>query len=840
MAIEVKLAQAVGDGDVRQLRWLADRIGDDLVDGLVITTGAEAYRRPDGIGVVPAASAGALRARSAREASPALCPCSRGTNMCSMADGPLRRAARALGLQLPRRRVGPRGDGRAGGRAGPRGPRPHRPRRALRLAGLRPRRPRGRGAPDHGGRADAARRRPPHAAGRRRGAGYANLCRLITLAHADTRPPPDRRALPPALDRAALAAHAEGLVCLTGCARHGLVPRLVAAGRRREALEAAARRWRATSARGTSTSRSSTRATAATGAWRATWPSWPRRPGCAASPPATPTPTTPRAAFLQDAFVAIRHRLTLDGSEDAAARQPPGGAADARPRRPRASPTTPRPSPRPCAWPSASSSTSRATSATASPTSRAPTPARPPRRRWRASAPTSSARATPTPASAAAARERLDEELALIEHHDLAGFFLLHRDILELAREVALRARPAGSARRWLPPGRGRGSSVGSIVCYLTGLSHVDPVENGLFLGPLPQPRHGVGARHRPRLPPRRARAAHRGGDRRATAPSTPRWWRPSPPSASAWPSASWAAPWPCPRPTWSAWRGCRTAGRRRGRWRRSWRGCPTGEAKLASPRWRALAVLAREAAGLPRHLSQHSGRHGGERAAAGGAGAGGAGRLPRPPDLPVGQGLLRRRRVREDRPARPGDAVGGRGVHRPDRPLARRERRPVAHRLRRPRRLRRDPGRRHGRRVPDREPGPDAEPAPDAPREPGGPHDPGGPHPPRAGQRRGGAPLREAPPRPARRPGVRAPLRPPPAGRLPARDARGGGLPGAGARGGDGAGRLHPRPGRGAAARDEPQAQPRGDGRPVAGVPRRRPRARGGRRDHPDGLHAS
>ena len=70
-------------------------------------------------------------------------------------------------------------------------------------------------------------------------AGYANLCRLITLAHADTRPPPDRRALPPALDRAALATHARGLVCLTGCARHGLVPRLVAAGRRRDALDAA-------------------------------------------------------------------------------------------------------------------------------------------------------------------------------------------------------------------------------------------------------------------------------------------------------------------------------------------------------------------------------------------------------------------------------------------------------------------------------------------------------------------------------------------------------------------------------------------------------------------------
>ena len=32
-----------------------------------------------------------------------------------------------------------------------------------------------------------------------------------------------------------------------------------------------------------------------------------------------------------------------------------------------------------------------------------------------------------------------------------------------------------------LPPGRGRGSSVSSIICYLIGLSHVDPVRNRLF-----------------------------------------------------------------------------------------------------------------------------------------------------------------------------------------------------------------------------------------------------------------------------------------------------------------------------------------------------------------------
>ena len=49
-----------------------------------------------------------------------------------------------------------------------------------------------------------------------------------------------------------------------------------------------------------------------------------------------------------------------------------------------------------------------------------------------------------------------------------------------LAREVADEVRGRGSARSILPPGRGRGSSVSSIVCYLTGLSHIDPVANDL------------------------------------------------------------------------------------------------------------------------------------------------------------------------------------------------------------------------------------------------------------------------------------------------------------------------------------------------------------------------
>ena len=83
----------------------------------------------------------------------------------------------------------------------------------------------------------------------------------------------------------------------------------------------------------------------------------------------------------------------------------------------------------------------------------------------------------------AAARPRLEEELRVIDALGLPGFFLLHRDMLELAREVAVEVRGPDSARALLPPGRGRGSSVSSIVCYLTGLSHIDPIANELFLG---------------------------------------------------------------------------------------------------------------------------------------------------------------------------------------------------------------------------------------------------------------------------------------------------------------------------------------------------------------------
>ncbi len=82
------------------------------------------------------------------------------------------------------------------------------------------------------------------------------------------------------------------------------------------------------------------------------------------------------------------------------------------------------------------------------------------------------------------AEERLQQELELVRRHGLSGFFLVYRDLMRLAEEVADEVRGKSAARKAarLPPGRGRGSSVSSLICYLIGLSHVDPVQNNLSI----------------------------------------------------------------------------------------------------------------------------------------------------------------------------------------------------------------------------------------------------------------------------------------------------------------------------------------------------------------------
>jgi predicted AAA+ superfamily ATPase len=58
VAVEVKLASAIDDDDARHLRWLKAELGDELTDMVVIHTGPFAYRRSDGVAVVPLALLG--------------------------------------------------------------------------------------------------------------------------------------------------------------------------------------------------------------------------------------------------------------------------------------------------------------------------------------------------------------------------------------------------------------------------------------------------------------------------------------------------------------------------------------------------------------------------------------------------------------------------------------------------------------------------------------------------------------------------------------------------------------------------------------------------------------
>lgn len=58
VAIEVKLADRVDDSDTKHLTWLKRRIGDGLIDAAVLYAGEHAYRRHDGVGVIPLALLG--------------------------------------------------------------------------------------------------------------------------------------------------------------------------------------------------------------------------------------------------------------------------------------------------------------------------------------------------------------------------------------------------------------------------------------------------------------------------------------------------------------------------------------------------------------------------------------------------------------------------------------------------------------------------------------------------------------------------------------------------------------------------------------------------------------
>jgi error-prone DNA polymerase len=307
--------------------------------------------------------------------------------------------------------------------------------------------------------------------------GYRNLCRLLTKAHSHTRDNPGRVAGQPWATLEQVEEHAAGLVCLSGCARDGALAgaweradtargerlgrRLLGAfGREHFRVELQRPFWRHDRARnrwlaqlasrlgvacvatGNVHSHSRRRARlqdafVAVGLGETLEESEPRRRGNRSSALVSPAAMAARFAEHPAAVVEtvrLGERLQFDLTRDLGYRHPRQGDLTADDELAGL-----------CAHRLAESYAGR------------------PGRRD--------------------AEARLGQELATIRHLDLSGFFLLHHELLELAREVAVEVRGRASPRAVLPPGRGRGSSVSSIVCYLTGLSHIDPVEKNLFSG---------------------------------------------------------------------------------------------------------------------------------------------------------------------------------------------------------------------------------------------------------------------------------------------------------------------------------------------------------------------
>jgi error-prone DNA polymerase len=432
--------------------------------------------------------------------------------------------------------------------------------------------------------------------------GWSNLCRIVTLAHAHTRERASgRERTEPWVDLQAVLDHAEGLVCLTGCAERSAIAggaqdertaRRLLEAFGREGLYVELQRPYARD------DRARNRALEAHA----------RRVGVRCVATGDVHAHSRARAELQDAFVALRHHASLDACEPlrrgnhshvmSTPRAMASRFADHRQAVRETLALAER-----LTFDLTKDLGYRYPGAEDEGTSRRLAELCGARLQERYGADGADERAGMGKARAARAahaeaRARLEEELRVIERLGLAGFFLLHHDMLELAREVAAEVRGPSAVRALLAPGRGRGSSVSSIVCYLTGLSHIDPIAGRLALGRflhedlsgLPDIDLDFPRDIRERLIPR----VHEryGRDR-----------------------AALVAAFPTFRARGAIRELGKVLGLPAGEIERAARGAdPWGrEAALAergasSTRWRWLARLVEQAYGLPRHLSQHSG----------------------------------------------------------------------------------------------------------------------------------------------------------------------------------------------------------------------------------------
>jgi error-prone DNA polymerase len=428
--------------------------------------------------------------------------------------------------------------------------------------------------------------------------GYRNLCRLITLAHAHTRDNPSREAGQPTTRLADLEGHTEGLFCLSGCARDGMLAARVERG---DHVGAAAAGRRLLTAFGPERFRVELQRPFGRHDRRRN-----RLLAQLAERLGVPVVATGNVhvhsrarSALQDVFVATRMRMTLDECEPLR-----------RGNRSHALATAEAMAGRFVEHPDAIEESARIAERLEFDLTRDLG------YRYPGSEDGSADRSLAelcgekiverySGRTLEEARARLEEELRIIRSLKLSGFFILHRDLLELAREVAAEVRGSDTARALLPPGRGRGSSVSSIVCYLTGLSHIDPIENRLLMGrflneelsSMPDIDLDFPRDIREVLIPRvHERYGH---DRSALVAAFPTYRVRS--AVRDFGKALGLAPGEVERVARSS-DPFETHGMEGDV------ASAVGERRSRSPRWQALVRLVNEAHGLPRHMSQHPG----------------------------------------------------------------------------------------------------------------------------------------------------------------------------------------------------------------------------------------
>ncbi len=490
--------------------------------------------------------------------------------------------------------------------------------------------------------------------------GYANLCRLLTAAHAGTRPKEGAEPLPPSLDARA-ARRAE---------RGARLPLRVRAARSRGPQpERRERCWRARSGRNASSSSCNGRTSEATQSRLAALRDLAEALGVRTVATGDVHSHHPRRTSLQDVLVAIRHRTSLEGCE--AERRgnresvllPPGELGDrvsARPRRGRAN--------------------RRAGRAAGVRPDRGP--------RLPLSGLLGHGRAGDR-AAQARLRPRVRRALRRSERPQAQGAPPARggAEADRGARPRGVLPSPLGGAGAGAGVRAGGARRVGGAQRAPAGprprkLGRLDrllpdralarrPGARGPSARALPQPRARLGAGHRPRLPARHPGEADRRRLRalRPRALGARRELRDLPRPRGDPRRRQGARPPVRRARAVGAAHGRQPSEGRRGAGEAARRRVEAGLSTLARVR-RAVRRARRPAAA---RLAA-PGRDGDLDPAAGRARPGAARGDGRPPALPVGQGLVRGCGLPEDRPARARDALGGRGLRRADRPRARRD----------------------------------------------------------------------------------------------------------------------------------------------------------------------